>query len=261
MHPTRWQTAILAALRERGRAGIGDLARLLGVSDETVRRHLRALVEEGVVERTHGAVALAAGASEPPFSRRLHERAEAKRAIGRLAALQIRDGETVLIDAGSTTAYVAEALLARRGLTVVTTSLQIAATLLGRCDHRIYLAGGELRADIGGAVGPEAFAMIREFRADVAVLSIGAVNATDGLMDFDLEETRIARAMIEAARSCIVVADARKLGARARVRVCGLDRVGTLVTDAPPPAELDRGLAAAGTALLIATPVLLEALR
>ncbi|HEX2526455.1 MAG TPA: DeoR/GlpR family DNA-binding transcription regulator [Geminicoccus sp.] len=237
MYPTKWQTAIMATLRERGRCTITDLASELDVSDETIRRHVRALVEEGRLLRVHGAVALPLGQTEPPFSLRLKERTEAKRLIGRQAAAQVQDGQTVMIDGGSTTTFVAEALLERKELSVVTNSLEIARILLGRQGHRVFLAGGEFRADIGAAVGTEALSFIEQFRADLAILSIGAVSAEDGLMDFDLAEARIAQAMIGACRRTIVVADAAKLGATARVRVCGFDEIDAIVSDAqiPPP--------------------------
>lgn len=246
MFPTKWQAAIMATLRERGRCTISDLALHLNVSDETIRRHVRALVDAGTLLRAHGAVALPLAQAEPPFSSRLSERTEAKRRIGRAVAAEIRDGQTVMIDSGSTTAFVAEALLARRSLTVVTNALEIARVLLGRQDHRVYLAGGEFRADIGAAVGPEALALIQQFRADVSVLSIGAVDAADGLMDFDLEEAGIARAMIARAGRTIVAADASKLGAKARVCVCDIDRIDTLVSDAPPTAAIEARIRAAG---------------
>lgn len=252
LHPTRWQAAILASLRRHGRAPITALAHELGISGETVRRHVRALVDEGVLVRVHGAVALPQPVEEPPFSRRMQERAAEKRRIAQLAASRVEDGSTVMIDAGSTTAYLAEALLGRRDLTVVTTSPVIATTLLGRAGHKVYLAGGELRPEIGAAVGPEALALIREFRADLAILSIGGIDAEGGLMDFDLDESRIARAMIEACARTLVVADRAKHGARARVRVCGLEAVDELVTDAPPPPLLAEPLAAAGVVVHVA---------
>jgi DeoR family glycerol-3-phosphate regulon repressor len=159
-----------------------------------------------------------------------------------------------MIDAGSTPAYVAEALLARRDLTVVTTSPVIATTLLGRRGHKVYLAGGEPRAEIGAAVGQEALALIGEFRADAAILSIGGIDPEAGLMDFDLDESRIARAMMDAAARTFVVADRTKHGTRARVRVCGLDSIDELLTDAPPPRALADPLAAPGVVVRIAPP-------
>jgi len=119
----------------------------------------------------------------------------------------------------------------------------------GRRSHRVLLAGGELRADIAAAVGLEALAFIHQFRADMA---IGAIDASDGFMDFDLDEARIAQAMIGRARASMVVADARKFGARAFVQVCGFDRVSHLVTDAAAPEAFRERLLESGIELIVA---------
>jgi len=250
--PTRWQSAILDALRVTGRESITSLAERLNVSDETVRRHLKDLVEQGLVHRVHGGVILAGTQVEPPFSRRIKERVDAKRAIAQTVAEQVTDGMTLLIDSGSTTTYIAHALLQKTGLTVVTNSLEIARTLVGRSDCAVHFAGGPLRADIGAAVGHEAIEMIQTFRADFAILSIGAIEARDGYMDFDVDEARIARTMIERAERVVVAADAWKFTAKARVRVCGFEPVSILVSDKLPPPSLRQHIDAAGTEIVIA---------
>lgn len=250
--PTRWQSAILDALRITGRESIVSLAERLNVSDETVRRHLKDLVEQGAVHRVHGGVVLAGAFAEPPFSRRIKERVAAKRTIARAVAALVSDGMTLLIDSGSTTTYVAEALQQKSGLTVVTNSVEIARTLVGRGDCAVQLAGGALRADIGAAVGHEAIEMIKQFRGDLAILSIGAVDAKDGYMDFDIDEARIARTMIDRADRTIVAADAWKFTSKARVRVCSFEPIAMLVTDEVPPAPLREKLDTAGTQTVVA---------
>ncbi|MFK8253937.1 DeoR/GlpR family DNA-binding transcription regulator [Ancylobacter terrae] len=254
VHPTRWQAAIIALVRDAGVARIADLAARLGISDETVRRHIRALVEAGVLTREHGGVGWAGEAGAPageeaPFHRRMRVNAAAKRAIGEAVAGLVADGQVLLIDTGSTTAYVAQALRRRRDLTVVTNSLEIARHLVGRNGNRVYMAGGELRADLAAAVGPEALAFIRQFRADLAILSVAAIDDAGQFMDFDLDEARIARAMIEGAARCLVAADASKFGHRAAVAI---GAVGTLVTDAAPAPPMRAALEGAGTRVIVA---------
>lgn len=251
--PTRWQSAILDALRITGRESIASLAERLDVSDETVRRHVKDLVEQGAVHRVHGGVILAGALAEPPFSRRIKERVAAKRAIAKGVADHVSDGMTLLIDSGSTTTYVAQALLQRSGLTVITNSLEIARTLVGRGDCSVHFAGGALRADIGATIGHEAIALIREFRADLAILSMGAIDVKDGYMDFDIDEARIARTMIDRADRVVVAADAWKFTAKARVRVCSFEPVSLLVTDETPPPQLLQQFTAAGTEIVVAT--------
>ncbi|MBB3769906.1 DeoR family glycerol-3-phosphate regulon repressor [Angulomicrobium tetraedrale] len=263
-HPTRWQAAILEAVRAQGFARIRALAEKLGVSDETVRRHVRALVEAGMLTRAHGGVAwagpapiplvapLAAPLAEAPFERRLRVHAAEKRALAAAVAARVEDGQVLLIDTGSTTAYVAQALGIRRNLTVITNSLEIARHLVGRAGNRVYMAGGELRADLAATVGPEALAFIRQFRADLAILSVAAVDAGGTFMDFDLDEARIARAMIEASSRALVVADSSKFGRRAAVGICATSDIDLLVTDRAPPSADAGWITEAGIELIVA---------
>lgn len=251
-YPTRWQSAILDTLKVDGQATITALAERLSVSDETVRRHVKPLVADGILKRVHGGVILTGSQVEPPFSRRMRERTEAKRAIAAAVAEHVTDGMTLLIDSGSTTAFVAECLLQKNDLIVVTNSLEIARTLVGRRGSAVYMAGGLMRADIGAAVGQEVKHFITQFRAELAILSMGAIDADGGFMDFDVDEARIARTMIECSGRVIVAADAAKFTAKASVRVCGADAVDLLVSDRAPPPALSRTLRAGGTEIEIA---------
>jgi DeoR family transcriptional regulator, glycerol-3-phosphate regulon repressor len=250
--PTRWQSAILDALSLNGRATIIELAEALNVSDETIRRHIKPLVDQGTLERIHGSVILADAMIEPPFSRRMKERTEAKRAIAAAVAERVSDRMTLFIDSGSTTAYVARALLQKRDLTIITNALDIARTLVGRCNHVVHLAGGLVKADMGAAVGREAHQLIADFQADLAILSIGSITAEEGCMDYDVEEARLARAMIERADKAIVAADASKYNAKARARICDIDQVSVFVSDLKPPSALARKFKAAGTDVVVA---------
>ncbi|MFC7054043.1 DeoR/GlpR family DNA-binding transcription regulator [Hansschlegelia quercus] len=239
---TRRQQAIMDLVRDEDVTRVAELARRLGVSDETIRRNLKGLVEEGLLIRRHGAVGLAEAAVEAPFRRRMRANAQAKRAIAALVASKVRDGQSLMIDTGSTTAYVAQALAIRRRLTVVTNSLEIARHLVGRNDNCVYMAGGELRADLAAAVGQEAAAFIRRFQADVAILSVAGADPDGHFADFDLDEARIARAMIEGSASRLIVADHSKLGRRAPVTICDPAEINELVTDQEPPADVARWL-------------------
>lgn len=252
MTNSRWRTSILDRLHSAGSATISALAAELNVSGETIRRHVRPLVDDGLLIRSHGGVELAEGAREPPFARRMVDRAQAKRKIAAAAAGFVPDGATLMIDAGSTTAYVAEVLALRRELTVVTNSVEIARRMVGRNGHRVHIAGGEIRPDLAAVVGPEALAFIGRFRADLTILSVGAIDEEGGYLDFHPDETRVARAMLDASRSAMAVADAGKFAAHAGAPICGFEAVARLVTDAPPPPEIAALLAAAGADLVIA---------
>ncbi len=139
------QSDILRILETEGSVSIAALAERLGVSLETVRRDVKPLSEAGTVVRIHGAVGLAGQIGEAPFQKRMRENAAARQAIARAVAEMIRDGDSVMLDTGTTTSYVARELTRRRRLTVVTNSSDIARTLATVNGNRVYMAGGELR--------------------------------------------------------------------------------------------------------------------
>jgi len=243
VHKTARYNAIMRELETSGSCSVADLTRSLGVSDETVRRDIKALAARGLVERVHGAVLLPERTGEAEFEKRMALNAAAKTAIAQRALEEIEDGDAVMIDNGATTAYVARALLARRDLFVVTNGTEIARTLVRGKGNRVHLAGGEIRASDNAAFGETTIQFIRNFRARHAILSIGAVHPEGGFMDFHLQEAELARAMIEQSTQSMVVADHTKFRNQAPVKVCGLDGIGTLVCDRPPPHALAAALA------------------
>ena len=258
LRPDR-QSAILKSLNERALVGggvcrVADLALALGVSGETVRRDIKLMAREGLVRKVHGGVALLDAMREPAFRQRLHENAQAKKAIADCAAREVHDGDSIMLDSGSTTSYVAEALLGHRDLTVMTNSVDIANTLATRHGNRVFMAGGELRADDGAVLGGGAVAFIEQFRAHIAFLSVGAIDIEDGLMDYHLSEAEFSRAVIERAERTIVVADGSKLGLRALVRIAGLDAIDTLITDSEPAPAFARQLQRDEVKVVVAAP-------
>lgn len=242
---------IMRLLDEQGTLSTTALAERLGVSTETVRRDIKPLVRNGKVARTHGAISLPAATGEAPFERRLRENAAEKRAIARVVATQIGDGDSVMLDTGTTTSVLARALLERRRLTVVTNSSDIARTLATVNGNRVYMAGGELRPDSGAAFGPATVEFIGRFQVDHAIISAGAVDA-EGVMDYELGEAEFARMALTRGARRVVITDHTKFGRRGLVRVCGFDAFDTLVTDRAPPEAISRALALAGVAVTMA---------
>ena len=239
MHRATRQATIMRALDAEGVLSVTDLARRLAVSGETIRRDVKALALRGLVERVHGGVVLPEAEREPTFKKRMERHAEEKRRIARCAAAQIRNGQSLMLDPGSTTAYVARALADHEDLLVVTNCTEIAGILVDR--NRVYLVGGELRADDRAVFGDTAIRFVEQFRADYAVLSIGAIHPEDGLMDYHLVEAEFSRAVMRRSAATLVVADHSKFGIQAPVRVSGYEAIDILVTDrAPPPAIAER---------------------
>ena len=138
---------------------------------------MKPLTRDGAVLKMHGAIGLPSFAGEAPFERRMRENADAKRAIARAVAATIRDGESVMLDTGTTTSFLARELLGHRRLTVVTNSSDIARTLATVNGNKVYMAGGELRSDSGAAFGVSAIEFVGRFSVTHAVISTGAVDA------------------------------------------------------------------------------------
>jgi DeoR family glycerol-3-phosphate regulon repressor len=242
---------ILRLLQQEGTISISSLASRLGVSLETVRRDVKPLSDHGSIVKMHGAVGLPALAGEAPFERRMRENAEAKRAIARHVAATIRDGDSVMLDTGTTTSFLARELLGHRQLTVVTNSSDIARTLATVNGNKVYMAGGELRSDNGAAFGVSAIEFVSRFSVTHAVISVGAVDALDGIMDYDLEEAEFARMVLSRGERAVAVTDHSKFGKRGLVQVCGFSGVDELVTDSEPPADIAAALEGGGARLII----------
>lgn len=243
--------AILKLLEERGTLSVSDLSQALGVSSETARREVRRLEAAGQAVRMHGAVGLAGQTGEAPFDRRMRDNAAAKRAIAAAAAKGIADGDTLMLDTGTTTSFLARALLNHRRLTVVTNSSDIARTLATVNGNRVFMAGGELRGDSGAALGASALAFVRGFAVQHAIISAGAVDQS-GIMDFDLMEAEFARTVLECGERRLLVTDATKFTRRGVIRVAGFDGIDRIVTDAPPPEPVATAIGLAGVQVTLA---------
>ena len=232
------QTAILRAVRQSGTATVAGLAAELRVSTESIRRDIRPLIERGAVLRFHGGIADPAHQDEPPFQRRMRVNREAKRKIAALVLGLIRDGDALLLDNGTTTAYVAEALAVRSKLVVVTNSAQIACRLAGRNGNRVFLAGGEVHGDDAAAFGPGTLAFLTQIQVRYALLSAGGIGPHGEIRVFNMFEAEFARAAMRQARETWVIADASKFGREAPVQCCPLAAINRLITDTPPDAAL-----------------------
>ena len=241
---------IAEAVRRHGRVSVEQLARRFKTSHETIRRDLAALAESGAILKVHGGARLPGRREEGPFRERLAANAVAKRLIAEKVAGLIAPGSTLFIDTGSTTLMCAEALTRVAGLTVITNSARIAAVLAERGSRAtVFLLGGRFDGDNGETVGPTTLTEIGGFHADVALITIGALDAGAGVADYNFDEAQVARAMIDHAKKVMVAADATKFERRAAFAVCPLARLTALVTDREPQGRLAEALAAAGTAV------------
>lgn len=221
-----------------GSMRIHSIAAALDVSEETVRRNVRRLSDEGLVQKVHGGVHLQHGSTELSFAQRMDENPAPKQRIAAHVAGLISNGSSLFLDIGSTTAFIANALRNHQDLMVVTNSVAVAHTLAARNNNRVFMPGGELRAHDGGVFGARVLEFISHFRADFAVLSTAAINAKNGFMLFDLEEAYYSQAIMARAGSSIIAADSSKFGRAAPISVGNPSDVDLLITDAAPPQDI-----------------------
>jgi DeoR/GlpR family transcriptional regulator of sugar metabolism len=243
----------LEALAERGEVGVAELSQVAEVSEMTIRRDLEALEREGLLRRVHGgAISAVSRGYEPPFALREGRQFEAKQRIGALAASLLSDGETAVIDVGTTTLELAQALGRASALTVLTPSLRVAELLAGNAALRVIVTGGIARAGELSLVGSLAERAFEELHCDTVFLGVGGVDAAAGLTEFNLDDTRVKRAALTSARRCVVLADATKLGRVAFAHICPLERVDVLVTDSAATEDALKRIREAGVEVLIA---------
>ncbi|MFF0203927.1 DeoR/GlpR family DNA-binding transcription regulator [Streptomyces sp. NPDC005017] len=229
---------IAQAVRDSGSVTVLELAELTGASEMTIRRDLDTLAAQGVLERVRGGArtALLRG-EEPPFALRAHEAVDAKRRIAAEVAALIGDGETVLLDSGTTCLEVAR-LLRGRPVAVMPLSLQ-AIRVLGDSPTptTLLVPGGQPRAAEGALTGPLTLASLSALRFDTAVLGCCGLTAADGLTAYDLDDAAVKKAIIASSRRSIAAADGSKLGHTAHAHVGPSTLLHTLVTDTTAPPD------------------------
>ncbi|MBP5865972.1 DeoR/GlpR family DNA-binding transcription regulator [Streptomyces scabiei] len=239
---------IAKTVRDSGGATVQELADLTGASEMTIRRDLDTLAAQGVLERVRGgARTLLLRGEEPPFALRAHEGVEVKRRIAAEVCALVADGETVLLDSGTTCLEVAR-FLRERPVTVMPLSLQ-AIQLLGETPGpaTLVVPGGQPRAAEGALTGPLTLASLAALRFDTAVIGCCGLTAADGLTAYDLDDAAVKKASIASARRVIAASDSGKLGHTAHAHVGPAALLHTLVTDTAADAGEVAALEAGGT--------------
>lgn len=258
MYATERQQLIERMLADDGRVAVVDLAARFDVTTETVRRDLAALEEAGALRRVHGGAVSPERTStaEPSVAERSLRHSEAKERIARRALAALPSGAgSIYLDAGTTTAALAAALVAQTapsGCEVVTHSMTIAHSLAGVSGIGLTAIGGRVRGLTAAAVGSDTVAAIGRLRPDVAFLGANGIAVGAGLTTPDPEEAAVKRAVVAGARRVIVLADADKFEAELLVSFADLSDLDVVVTDREPGASLSRALRDADVEVWIA---------
>lgn len=224
--------------------GVGRIAEELGVSVVTARGYLNSLSEKGYVLRVRGG---AVSAVHPAIVVRQQEHQEAKRRIAEAAASMIHDGDTVMIEAGTTTALIVRFLLGRRDVSIVTNNTLALAHARGNPGLRVTVIGGDFRPSTESLVGPIAVEQLQRFHVRLAFVGTDGFSAANGLTTELVEGAEIVRCMARQAREVVAVADSGKFGRVGFVHVLPMRAVTHFVTDSDLPDDAAGELEELGT--------------
>lgn len=223
---------ILEWIQEEGAARVRDLAAALHVSEATIRQDLERLEQDGQITREHGGAYLNSVPAQVGAMVLHHQdNMDKKRRIGALAASLVSDGDTIILDAGTTTTEVALRLTERRNLTVITNALNIAMILGAAPGNAVHMPGGQFKAPTLSLSGDKAAEYFRNIFAGKLFLATAGVGIDAGLTYPSFADLQLKEAMIKAAAQVILVADSSKIGKSSLTRLGALDLIHTFVTD------------------------------
>jgi len=244
---------IVEVLNDRGRVEVKELSRRFRTSEVTIRHDLQQLHNRGLVLRSHGgALRPESAMAESPLKERLRSHPDEKRRIGEAAAALVNEGETIILDSGSTTHSIARHIRGKQGLKVITNGVNIAMELLGARSIQLIQLGGVLREDSVSVVGHFAEEMLAQFSADKLFIGAFACHPEFGLSAPNLDEARVNQAMLKIARQKILVADSSKFLKSSLIRVAPVSAINCVVTDRGLPDDVAGQLREMGLEVILA---------
>ncbi|MFJ7170098.1 DeoR/GlpR family DNA-binding transcription regulator [Streptomyces globosus] len=224
---------VVGLLMQQNRATVAELAQATGASEMTVRRDLEVLESRGALRRVRGgAVSALPGGIEPPYAVRAMSGAHAKERLARAVVDLLTDGETVALDTGTTAVAVAKAM-AGRHFTVSPLSLHAAFALSGHPGVQLVLPGGQVRPEELSFYGQTPVETFRDLCFDTFVLGCCGIDPVQGATAYNLDDVQVKRAAVASAQRVVLVATADKLGRAALGRICSVEEIAIVVTDAP----------------------------
>ncbi|WP_371153875.1 DeoR/GlpR family DNA-binding transcription regulator [Jannaschia sp. 2305UL9-9] len=245
---------ILSALQKDGKVSVVDMSDQMRVSSVTIRKDLELMERRGFLRRIRGgAVESRTARFEMTMTEDSRSLIAEKEAIGRAAAAMVRDGQTVMVDAGSTNLSFASALSqSLQDVVLVTNSIAIALALENHAGVSTFLTGGRVRRSQRSLVAPFGNLLIERINADVAFLSCAGIDSERGLTNSNWEETEMKLAMAASSARAVYMADHTKFGHVGSALIVSIEEAGTLVTDAAAPASLLRDFEARGLEIVVA---------
>lgn len=237
------RSAILQQVRESSSVNVSKLSQQFGVSEVTIRKDLRILNERKLLVRVHGGAmanvhTAKAESEEHPLNFKLLVNAREKEAIGRAAAAHIKDGDTILLDSGTTTLQIAKNLDRFHDLTIITNSVNAMMEALKYKRFKVILLGGTMRESSLSTVGPLAESNLKLFYCDKLFLGVDSFSVEAGLSTPSVEEASTNQVMISRTREVIAVFDSSKVNRRAFAFIASVDKINTIITDSHLPASV-----------------------
>ena len=229
---------IMEILRREERVLVGPLAEQFNVSEETIRRDLANLEQLGLAEKCYGGATLTESRIAPPFKVRKKLNVEEKKAVAQLVAELVDDGDFLMLDDSSTSYFVLRALHGKKGLTIVTNSIETILELSGQHENwKVISTGGNLDQDVFAFFGRHAEETIRSFHVDKAIISCTGLDRNGQYTEAGIENANIKQSMMAAAKETILAMDSHKFGRTAFLSVGELRQISAVVTDADPGSE------------------------
>jgi DeoR family transcriptional regulator of aga operon len=243
---------IVQLARKHGRVLVRELSERFNISAVTIRNDLNDLHRRGLIVRSRGgAVPTDSAQFESSLTERLRTHAAEKRRIGMAAAALVHDGETIILDSGTTTQEIARHLKGKKGLQVITNGVNVAMELLGVPGIQLVIVGGILRPDSVSVVGSFAESMLEHLSADRLFLGAASCDPEFGPSTPNLEESHVNKAMVKIAREVILVVDSTKFNKRTMSRIAPLSNIHKVITDKSLPPEIEERIRSAGCEVIL----------
>ena len=235
---------IIQLIRESGFMPIDELARVLDVTPQTIRRDINQLCEEYIFRRYHCGASLGSSVENEDYFSRKNKLQSEKAHIADVIAAHIPDNASLFMSIGTTIEAVALALVkSHKNLSIITNNIHVASIVSSRSDYTVMITSGVVRAIDGGITGVATIDFINQFKVDYAVLGASSVEQDGSLLDFDYKEVSVMQAMMKNARIRYLAVDHSKLGRNALVRMGDITEFHALFTDEEPSAALGKKLA------------------
>jgi DeoR family transcriptional regulator of aga operon/DeoR family fructose operon transcriptional repressor len=243
---------IITLLGQDGRVSVADLSERFGLSKATIRADLDALVQQGLIVRTHGgAISTDGSNAELSFDMRRTLHAAEKRRIGAAAMAMIEDGEAIALDASTTALAMASQMNGRRELTVITNGINVALALLHTPGITVWMPGGFLRRDSVSLIGVDGRDLIERYNFGKGFFGAKGFTLEEGLTDVNRDEVAVKRDLVRHAKQVVAIVDSSKWGHVGFVSFASIDEIDTVITDHGAPQGMVDALAAAGVHVVI----------